>query len=54
VQKRQAHKLSTLLMSSSLEQNFIDATIKEWRKLLTACVHAGGQHFEHFMSFLSD
>jgi len=34
---------------NSLQQNVIDATINEWRKQLRACVHADGQHFEHYI-----
>jgi len=30
-----------------LDQEVIDNTISEWRKRLTACVAAGGGHFEH-------
>jgi len=30
-----------------LDQEVIDKTIGEWRKQLTACVAAGGGHFEH-------
>jgi len=30
-----------------LDQEVIDNTISEWRKRLTACVVAGGGHFEH-------
>jgi len=28
----------------------IDAAINEWRKRLSARVHADGQHFEHLLS----
>jgi len=34
---------------NSLQQNVTDASINEWRKQLTACVHADGQHFEHLL-----
>jgi len=34
---------------NSLQQNVIDTAINEWRKQLRACVHADGQHFEHFL-----
>ena len=34
---------------NSLQQNVVDAAIKDWRKQLRACVHADGQHFEHFL-----
>jgi len=34
---------------SSLQQNAIDAAINEWRKWLTMCVRADGQHFEHLL-----
>jgi len=34
---------------NSLQQNVIDAAINEWRKQLTACVHADGQHFKHLL-----
>ena len=30
-----------------LDQEVIGNTISEWRKRLTACVAAGGGHFEH-------
>ena len=30
-----------------LDQEVIDNAISEWRKRLTACVAAGGGHFEH-------
>jgi len=30
-----------------LDQKVIDNAISEWRKRLTACVAAGGGHFEH-------
>jgi len=39
---------------NSLQQNVIDAAIKEWRKRLTACVHGDGQHFEHFIQTACD
>ena len=32
-----------------LQQNVINAAINEWRKRLTACVRADGQHFEHLL-----
>jgi len=38
-----------LVHSDSLQQNIIDAAINEWKKQLTACVHADGQHFEHIL-----
>ena len=34
------------------DQEVIDNAISEWRKLLTACVAAGGGHFEHSLSTL--
>jgi len=34
---------------NSLQQNVVDAAINDWRKQLRACVHADGQHFEHFL-----
>jgi len=34
---------------NSLQQNVSDAAINDWRKQLTACVHADGQHFEHLL-----
>jgi len=34
---------------NSVYQNVIDAAINNWRKQLTACVHADGQHFEHLL-----
>ena len=30
-----------------MDQEVIDNAISEWRKRLTACVAAGGGHFEH-------
>jgi len=30
-----------------LDQEVIDKVISEWRKRLTACIAAGGGHFEH-------
>jgi len=35
---------------NSLQQKVIDAAINEWRKQLTACMRADGQHFEHLLS----
>ena len=32
-----------------LDQEVIDNAISEWRKRLTACVAAGGGHFEHLL-----
>jgi len=42
-------KLRLIDVWNSLQQNVIDATINDWRKQLTACVHADGQHSEHLL-----
>jgi len=42
-------KLRVIDVWNSLKQNVIDAAINDWRKQLTACVHADGQHFEHLL-----
>ena len=42
---------SAILMSGSLQQNIIGATINEWRKQLIAGVHAGG-HFNSYSELL--
>jgi len=34
---------------NSLQQNIIDAAINDWRKQLSACVHADGQHFGYLV-----
>jgi len=34
------------------DQEVIDNAISEWRKRLTACVAAGGGHFEHSLCTL--
>jgi len=41
-------KLRLIDVWNSLQQNVIDDSINKWRKQLRACVHADGQHFEHF------
>jgi len=33
----------------SLQQNFIDTAINEWRKRLRTCMHANGQCFKHLL-----
>jgi len=35
-----------------MDQEVIDNAISEWRKRLTACVAAGGGHFEHSLRTL--
>ena len=35
-----------------LDQEVIDNAISKWRKQLTACVAAGGGHFEHSLGTL--
>ena len=42
-------KLRLIDVWNSLQENVIDAAINEWRKQLTACMHADGQHFEHLL-----
>ena len=42
-------KLHLIDVWNSLQQNVIDAAISEWRKRLTGCIHADGQHFEHLL-----
>jgi len=42
-------KLRFIDVWNSLQENVIDAAINEWRKQLTACMHADGQHFEHLL-----
>jgi len=32
---------------AQLDQSIIDAAISQWRRRLSACVHARGAHFEH-------
>jgi len=41
-------KLRLIDVWNCLQQNVIDAAINEWRQRLRACVHADGQHFEHY------
>jgi len=42
-------KLRLIDVWNSLQQNFIDAAINDYRKQLRACMHAAGQHFEHLL-----
>jgi len=38
-------KLRLIDVWNSMQQNVIDVDINGWRKQLTACMHAVGQHF---------
>ena len=42
-------KLCLIEVWNSLQQNVINAAIKEWRKQLRARVHEDGQHFERLL-----
>jgi len=36
-----------------LEQSLINGAVDQWPTRLTACVHAGGGHFEHTLCLFS-
>jgi len=35
---------------SNLDHAVVTAAIRQWRRRLSACVQAGGGHFEHYFS----
>ena len=37
-----------VMMWSNLDHAVVTAAIRKWRRRLSACVQAGGGHFEHY------
>jgi len=38
------------MLWSNLDYAVVTAAIRQWRRRLSACVQAGGGHFEHYFS----